>query len=155
MLRLSKLTDYATVILAAMAREPGARFTAAGLAERTGVGQATVSKLLKRLARAGLLASYRGARGGYRLSRSPAAVSAVEIVDLIEGRVALTECAQDGCRCELEGTCGVSHQWQRINRAIRQALDEITLADLAAPEPVGLPRMALRQAMIEPAQVDQ
>ncbi len=155
MLRLSKLTDYATVILAAMARQPAARFTAGDLAERTGVGHPTVSKLLKRLARAGVLTSYRGARGGYQLTRAPSAISAVEIVDLIEGQVALTECAQDGCQCELEGKCGVSHQWQRINRAIREALGEISLADLAAPEPVSVPPIALRQAVTAPVQVDQ
>lgn len=154
MFRISKLTDYATVVLAAMAREPGERLTASDLAERTGLAQPTVSKLLKRFARAGVLTSFRGARGGYQLAVAPEELSAVRIIDLVEGPVAITECAQDGCHCELEGVCGVGHHWQRINRAIRSALTEISLADLASPTAVPLPRLDLRSVVTGVAEVN-
>ncbi len=154
MFRISKLTDYATVVLAAMAREPDERLTASDLSERTGLAQPTVSKLLKRFARAGVLTSYRGAHGGYQLALSPEQLSAVRIIDLVEGPLAITECAQDGCNCELEGVCGVGHHWQRINRAIRSALTEISLADLASPTAVPLPRLDLRSAVTGVAEVD-
>ncbi|MGA0001907.1 MAG: SUF system Fe-S cluster assembly regulator [Steroidobacteraceae bacterium] len=101
MLRISKLTDYATVLLAALSAQPQALHSASGLADRTGIGAATVSKLLKELHRAGLVSSTRGARGGYQLARPPAHISAAEIIDAVEGPVALTECAIHGGHCEL------------------------------------------------------
>ena len=91
MLRISKLTDYATVILAALSAQPEALHSASGLAERTGVAAPTVSKLLKELQRAGIVRSVRGARGGYQLARSAQEISAAEIIDAVEGPVALTE----------------------------------------------------------------
>jgi FeS assembly SUF system regulator len=130
MLRISKLTDYATVLLAALSAQPQALHSASGLADRTGIGAATVSKLLKELHRAGLVSSTRGARGGYQLARPPAHISAAEIIDAVEGTVALTECAIHGGHCELEPTCGVGLSWQRVSRALRSALEGLSLADL-------------------------
>lgn len=145
MLRVSKLTDYATVVLAEMARDPCGVHTAAGLAERTRLARPTVSKLLKQLGRAGLLQSYRGAHGGYVLAAAPEAITATQIIDVVEGPMAVTECSLGTNTCDIEDVCNVGHHWQRINRAIRNALDEITLADLAAPAAIPLPRMDLRQ----------
>lgn len=131
MLRLSKMTDYGTVVLAALAREPETLHTAAELAEQTRLGLPTVSKLLKQLARGGLVRSTRGAHGGYSLARAPDAISAVEIIDAIEGPVALTECSEHaGNNCGLESICAVGSSWQRINFAIREALKAITLDTL-------------------------
>ncbi len=154
MLRISKLTDYATVVLAAMAREPERVHTAADLSGRTGVAHPTVSKLLKQFARAGMLTSYRGAHGGYLLAEAPESVSAARIIDLVEGPVAVTECSRGDHQCELEGMCGVGHHWQRINRAIRAALEEISLADLAAPTTAPLPRIDLRRAVTGEVEVN-
>ena len=96
MLRISKLTDYATVILAEpRRRQPRELQTAAEVAERTRLGLPTVSKLLKSLQRAGLVASARGAHGGYQLARPAGAISAAEIIDALEGPVAITECSGD------------------------------------------------------------
>jgi FeS assembly SUF system regulator len=147
MLRVSRLTDYATVILATMAREPGGVHTAADLAQRTQLGRATVSKLLKRFARNGVLHSYRGAHGGYGLAESPDRISAARIIELAEGPVAMTECSLAQSQCELEGLCGIGHHWQRINQAIQAALDEISLADLAASTTVAVPPLDLRRAL--------
>lgn len=147
MLRVSKLTDYATVVLAAMARDPERIYTAADLSEQTRLGRPTVSKLLKQFARAGLLRSYRGAHGGYTLAVAPEDISATRIIDLVEGPMAMTECGLSDRHCELEDVCAVGHHWQRINRAIRAALEEISLADLAAPTTVPLQRFDLRRAV--------
>ena len=128
MLRISRLTDYATVILASLA---GGRLeSAADIAERTRIGLPTVSKLLKELQHAGLVRSVRGARGGYQLARPAATINAAEIIDAVEGPVALTECASAASHCGIESTCLVGHGWQRISRAIRRALVEVSLEEL-------------------------
>lgn len=134
MLRISKLTDYATVILGALAAEPGRQQTAAEIAERTHVAAPTVSKLLKQLQRAQLVSSSRGLHGGYRLARPAREISAAAMLDALEGPVALTACAGEHSHCGIEGTCNVGGAWQRVNRAIRQSLQEISLADLAGLE---------------------
>jgi len=133
-LRISKLTDYATLILALLAKEAGSRHTAAGLAVRSRLPATTVSKLLKQLHRSGLVESARGLRGGYRLARPARQISAAAILDALEGPLALTECATGHSQCDLQSSCSVGDSWQRINQAIRQSLQEITLAELAGLE---------------------
>ncbi len=132
MLRISKLTDYGTVILADLADRGDALTSAAEVAERTGLGLATVKKLLKTLAKAGLVEATRGARGGYRLTRAPADITAADVIDALEGPVSITECSVSEKTCEIEANCTVGNAWQRINVAIRRALDDISLADLQA-----------------------
>jgi FeS assembly SUF system regulator len=131
MLRISKLTDYATVVLAALAERPEQLRTAAALAGTTGIGAPTVSKLLKQLHRAGLLNSTRGLHGGYQLARPPARITVAAILDALEGPVALTDCAGGHGQCGIEHTCRVGPVWQRLNFAIRRALSDVTLAELA------------------------
>ena len=122
MLRISKLTDYGTVILARLAAVPERRLTAAQLASLTHLAAPTVSKLLKQLHRHGLVESTRGLHGGYRLARSADRISAAHILDALEGPVALTECAQQPNQCGIEHSCGVGRAWQRVNTAIRRTL---------------------------------
>lgn len=131
MLRISRLTDYATVLLAALASEPQGLRTAAALAEQTRIAAPTVSKLLKQLHRAGLVSSTRGLHGGYQLARPAAQISAAAILDALEGPVALTDCAAGHGNCEIEETCRVGRVWQRLNLAIRRALYDVSLAQLA------------------------
>lgn len=131
MLRISKLTDYATLILAHLAASSERRLTAGQIAAETGLAAPTVSKLLKQLHRSGLVQSTRGLHGGYLLARPPAEISAVHILDALEGPVALTECAGSASQCCLEQTCLVGRAWQRVSRAIRRSLQEITLLELA------------------------
>jgi FeS assembly SUF system regulator len=147
MLRISKLTDYGTVVLACLAATPGARLTASEVAERTRLGLQTVSKLLKSFHRAGLLTSTRGARGGYQLARPAAAISAAAIIDAIEGPVAITECSGLHSMCEHETSCSTGGAWQRINLSIRRSLDEISLAQLAGQEAVAVWRPQLTGAV--------
>ena len=131
MLRISKLTDYATVILARLAAEPQRRLTAAQLAADTRLTLPTVSKLLKQLHRSGLVQSTRGLHGGYLLARSPVQITAADILSSLEGPVALTECAGNESHCCIERTCLVGRAWRRVNLAIRRSLQEITLLELA------------------------
>lgn len=142
MLRITKLTDYAVIVLADMVRpDVGDSRAARDVAERTRIPQPTVSKVLKLLARSNLVASERGKNGGYRLARDAEKISVADIVDAVEGPIAVTECSSEnrGC-CELEGKCPTELNWVRINDAIRQALRGISLADMVRPNlPVLIP----------------
>jgi FeS assembly SUF system regulator len=131
MLRIGKLTDYATVILASLASERSRMQNAGALAERTHIAAPTVSKLLKQLHRAGLVNSTRGTHGGYQLARDPEQISAAAILDALEGPIALTECSAGSGHCDIEHTCSVGRAWQKLNVAIRRSLNEISLAQLA------------------------
>jgi FeS assembly SUF system regulator len=143
MLRISKLTDYATVILAALAMEPDQVRTATALAEQTRIAAPTVSKLLKQLQRAGLVTSTRGLHGGYQLAKPATQISAAAILDALEGPLALTDCSVGHGNCDIEATCRVGKVWQRLNLAIRRSLYEVSLAQLAGLDPtqVRLPEL--------------
>jgi FeS assembly SUF system regulator len=129
-LRLSKLTDYGTVLLAHLAANRESVCSAADVATATGIAVPTVSKLLKSLGRSGLVTSTRGANGGYQLARDPHDISAAGIIDALEGPVSITECSASDSHCEHEGVCSVGGAWQRVNVAIRRALEDISLSDL-------------------------
>ncbi len=139
MLRLSKLTDYAVVVLARLARDgdaapSGPVQNALSLAGETGIAEPTVAKVLKLLAQAGLVEGVRGPRGGYRLTRPLASMPLSDIIVAINGPIALTACVDGGTgMCEAEGICPVRGRWDPVNDAIRRALSGITLADLAPP----------------------
>ena len=130
MLRISKLTDYGTVVLGHLANGQSGFASAADIAAASGIGLPTVSKLLKALARAGLVSSTRGSHGGYRLSRPADQISAASVIDALEGPVSITECSASVSHCDFESICNVGGAWQRINVAIRRALDDISLKDL-------------------------
>lgn len=132
MMRLSKLTDYAVVMMVHMGQSNGRVFSAAQIAEETGVPAPTVAKLLKNLARADLLISIRGVNGGYRMDRTPEEVSIAEVVQALEGPIALTACV-DGAddSCTVESLCGMRGNWNKVNTAIRTALEGVSLAEMA------------------------
>ena len=135
MIRLTKQTDYGIVLLTRMAGEPDRLFNATELAAETRLPQPTVSKILKILGRAGLLDSHRGVKGGYTLAREPGAITVTEVIGALEGPIGITECIDDTPgECSHEARCPVRGNWQRINEAIRQALDGINLAEMAQPQ---------------------
>ena len=136
MVRISRLTDYATVLLAVLAAEPERVQTAAALAEQTHIGAPTVSKLLKQLQRAGLVLSTRGLHGGYQLARPATQISAAAILDALEGPVALTDCSVAHGHCDIEDSCRVGRVWQRLNLTIRRSLGDVSLAQLAGLDPI-------------------
>ena len=127
MLRLSKLTDYAVVVLVRLSHEDRLT-TSPALAQSTGVPEPTVAKVLKALCADGLVASQRGARGGYRLARPLAAIPVARVITAIDGPISLTACV-DGATggCEAQSTCPIRGRWDPVNDAIRTALTSITL----------------------------
>lgn len=140
MIRMSKLTDYAIVLLAHLARA-GGTVTAQDLAERSKVPLPTVSKLCKELSKAGLVVSHRGRHGGYGLARAAEQISVAAIVEALEGPIALTQCSQPGAGappCEIEATCLAKASWDPVTRAIHGALENLPLSAIApyrAPGP--------------------
>jgi len=153
MLKMSRLTDYGTGVLAYLAGAGARPHSASEVAEQTGLPVATVSKILKLLTRAGLVTSHRGAQGGYVLSRPATEITAAEVIDALEGPLALTECATEDGSCELEALCLVGTAWQRINIAIRRALDEISLAELASMQTGRRLQVDLRTLVSSPGKV--
>jgi FeS assembly SUF system regulator len=133
MLRVGKLTDYGTVVMTSFARQPQRLHSANELAAELGLALPTVSKVLKALVQHGLLVSHRGAKGGYTLATAPEEISVAQIISAIEGPIALTECSDSMGLCGQETQCSVRGNWQLINRAVREALERVTLADLARP----------------------
>jgi FeS assembly SUF system regulator len=141
-LRVSKLTDYATVIMTVLASVDDAGgvddvLSAQDLAARARLELPTVSKLLKQLAHAQLVSSTRGVNGGYRLARAPQQITIADIVTAMEGPIGMTECGAH---------CGVRVNWQRINQAIAQALAEVTVADMVKPAPKRHPAIPVQLA---------
>jgi FeS assembly SUF system regulator len=139
-LRLTKQTDYAIVLLAVMACEPdGTSFSARDLSDAAAVPLPMTSKVLKLLAKEGLLASRRGVNGGYVLSRPAQEMSLADILGSLEGGVALTQCAEHPSAgngvCAIESLCPISGIWRTINGALIQTLEGITLAQLAGSLP--------------------
>ena len=134
MLRVSKLTDYATVIMTVLADGVDV-LSAQDVAVRARLELPTVSKLLKQLAHAELVESFRGVNGGYRLARDPQQITIAQIVTAMEGPIGMTECSAHVGLCDHESHCGVRVNWQRINQAIAHALASVTLADMLKPAP--------------------
>ena len=134
-MRLSSMADYAVVTMCAAARHcGGGRVSAAELACETGLPQPTVQKLVSLLSRAGLLRSVRGAGGGLQLARPAAAISLADIVEAVEGPIALTTCVEHGRHdCALESCCSVRPHWGLVNETLRGALAGVPLTQLAQP----------------------
>lgn len=135
MLRVSRMADYATSLMACLGEQPGEVLSAAQMAECLQLEPPTVSKLLKLLAQAGLVESFRGPNGGYRLARPAAGISVAEVVAAIEGPISLTECGVAIGQCERESTCGVRGNWQKINASVAAALEAVSVADMIRPTP--------------------
>ena len=140
MLRMTKQTDYGIVLMTHLAQDPRRHHSAPELASELRIPLPMVSKILKLLARHGLLVSHRGVRGGYSLARSPEEISVADLIAALEGPIAVTECIEEAHLgfpgdCSRESFCAVRANWQRINGAVRQALDSITLADMTRPFP--------------------
>lgn len=133
MLKLSKMTDYATVILSQMAKDKKRVHGALEIAEITGIAQPTVSKVLKVLVKANVLVSLRGAKGGYMLAKDPDRITVASVINAFEGPIALTECTASHKVCDQATGCRIQGNWHFINQKISQALESITLADMILP----------------------
>lgn len=136
MLRMSRMTDYGTVVLACLADRPEDVHSATELAEATRLNEPTVRKILKTLAKASLVLSYRGPQGGYSLNGDADKISAARILDALEGPISLTECSAEHGSCQIQSCCTVGRSWQLINHRIRRALEEVSLTQLVSGGPL-------------------
>ena len=144
MLRVSRLTDYATVVMTCIAAHPDDVLSTGQIADETRLELPTVSKLLKALTHAALVESFRGVNGGYRLARPATDISLAEIVEALEGPIGMTECSVAEGQCDRESQCGVRGSWQQINSVLEHTLRAVSLADMLKPPP-------MRPAAIQPA----
>jgi FeS assembly SUF system regulator len=133
MLRISKLTDYAILVMVELCAAADAVLSAQAIGQRLGLEPPTVSKVLKLLARAGLVQSRRGVNGGYSIDRNATNISVAEIIAAIEGPIAMTECSVEVGLCSQEDNCGLRGNWQRISAAVAAALEGVSLAEMSRP----------------------
>ena len=138
MLRMSKLADYAFIILTQMSRESGQTWSASSLSQGTTLPLPTVAKLMKLLARSGIVAAQRGAAGGYHLAREAQTISIADIIEAVDGPISLTECAGKAlgktvCDCAVT-SCPTKESWGRVNQAIRTSLEIVFLSDLVTTD---------------------
>ena len=136
MFKLNRLTDYAVVVMSQMSCNPKELWTAPKIAQDTGVPLPTVAKLLNALAHGELISSHRGAAGGYTLNRKAEDISVAEIIQALEGPIALTACV-DGATggCDVESLCPMRGNWDKVNKAIQGALSRVSLTDMM-PDPI-------------------
>jgi len=140
-IKLSKLADYGIVIMTHLARPGRAQASAMAIAEATQIPSPMASKVLKALARDGLLRSQRGVKGGYELARPASGITVAEIIECLDGPIAVTDCVDGGPGdCVIESLCPARTNWDRINQAIRGALDEVSLAEMAEAIPLAFLR---------------
>jgi len=134
MIKLGRLTDYAVTLLSQMVGRGDGVWAASDLAEKAGLPLPTVSKVLKHLAKAGVVQTRRGTKGGYRLAQPPASITVATIIEAMDGPIALTECSEGGeHHCGVEAICPMNGHWNKVSRAVRRALETVSLADMAVP----------------------
>lgn len=148
MIRISRIADYAVLLVVHIAvdRSRGVH-SARDLSKHTRVPLPTASKILKALGHAGLLTSSRGVGGGFRLAKAPEEISVGAVISALEGPLALTECQNpDASTCGIEGSCPVRAPWERVNRAIRETLESLTIAEIASGQVPAFASAAARAA---------
>lgn len=153
MLRISKLTDYALVILSYLALKPQEVASATLIAQKLHLTLPTASKVLKILAEAQLVTSFRGTDGGYQLARDAKLITLTQVLTALEGDLAMTECCAMESVCALDSLCAIKDNWQVINRMILTALADITLHDMMRP--LKERPLALRGIPIKVAEYDK
>lgn len=136
MIRLSRLTDYAVALLSYMGKEGEEKLWAAStLSESSGLPMPTVAKVLKLLAKSGLITAQRGAAGGYKLARAMAGISVAEVIEAMDGPIAITDCAEGSQHenCSIQTICPLSQGWNRVNIAVRDTLKKVSLVEMLSP----------------------
>ena len=132
MFRLNRLTDYAVVVMSQMAQQPGQMRNSSEISQDSNVPLPTVAKILNALSKADLVVAQRGASGGYSLSRAPREIAVSEIIQALEGPIALTACVTGATEtCDGESLCPLRGHWNKVNLAIKQALDRVSLEEIA------------------------
>jgi FeS assembly SUF system regulator len=130
MIKINRLTDYATLIICEMVNDQSNIISAKHLSKKTKIGESTVSKILKMLERSGLLKSYRGTAGGYRLEKNASEIGVLDIIIAVEGDISLTLCGMNSHNaCEYNTGCKVKHGWGKLNNLFMQALQSFAIKD--------------------------
>lgn len=147
------MTDYAVALLTQMVSEAKGVWAASDLAEITGLPSPTVAKILKRLTKSGIITARRGALGGYSLSQAARSLSIAAIIEAIDGPIAITDCADGGDHsCRVEPICPMSSGWNMVNHAIREALKNVSLADMAlSSSSRGSPSSSFQRGVVIPS----
>lgn len=143
MLRLSKLADYGSQIMTLMARDRDVH-SASEIADNLGITVATVSKILKMLARQNLVVSVLGAKGGYTLARPSSDISIAEIINAMDGPISITECSNAETSCSRAAACSTRGNWQGINKIILGTLEKMKLSEMIEPKPQVIQMHAMR-----------
>jgi len=130
MMKLSKMTDYAVIVLAEMAKEQGSLMSASQLAEKSKLPEPTVSKILKLLTRRDLVNSVRGANGGYSLDHAPETITIAAIIEATEGPIVLADCVTDKGCCDRTAECSMQGQWNPVNNAMQKAMESVSLKQM-------------------------
>lgn len=138
MLKISKLTDYSTVVMAYLAQFPEKMHNAKDITAQTHIALPTVSKILKALTKSGLLLSHRGAHGGYSLANAAIQITIADIITAMEGKPGLTECSHNNTICALQPTCAIAGNWQTISSIVYKTLEKISLQDMVVLKGVHL-----------------
>lgn len=138
MIRLSKLTDYAMLIMSQMAKDPDSVLSATVIAEALHLSLPTVSKILKILAEGELLGSVRGVDGGYHLSRAAIEISVADVITAMEGNVGVTACCESSDLCAIQSMCTMKDNWKKINTLVYSLLAKLTICDMIKPLPAGI-----------------
>ena len=134
MLRLNRMTDYAILVLGVLHGRPGILLSSAQVAQHAQLTQATAAKIIKALGAAGLVTTIRGTKGGCQLAVPASSISVADVIEAIEGPIALTACVEGAEEpCSVQQGCFMSGSWNHINGAIRSALDGVSLSDLFNP----------------------
>ena len=133
MLKMSRLADYATIIMNTLTTNPEQIFSSAEVAKKTHITTPTVSKVLKMLSEAKLVSSVRGNLGGYKMARAPQEITLIDIIAAIDGQLAVTECNNMNTVCTHDQNCALKHNWRTVNQVFLEILRKVTLADMNKP----------------------
>ncbi len=151
MFKISRMIDYGVVIMSRLAYAQNEMMTAPEIADATGLPMPTVSKVLKSLGRSDIVDSHRGVHGGYTLGRLPGDITLADIIETLEGPVALTACVEGSDdQCKVETFCPIRGGWEKVNVAIRKALEDVTLSELSTFPEFPLPQPVARDASPSP-----
>ena len=136
MIRISRLADYGVVMMCEMSLEPGEPFSATHLSGKTKMSDSAIMKILKLLSKADLLGSIRGPKGGYFVKKDPTSITVLDVVNAIDGPVAVTLCSHNSHEsCEFKASCAAKRGWVNINSALQSTLSQFTIADFISTTP--------------------
>ncbi|MEM7680010.1 MAG: SUF system Fe-S cluster assembly regulator [Pseudomonadota bacterium] len=144
MIKISKLADYAIIVLSVLHKSDGTVLAASSLAQLTHIPEPTVAKVTKKLSKAGVINSVKGANGGYTLSDKAQDISIYKVIKAIDGPLALVDCVTDDHECSFSNVCPTQGRWNKVNAVIQNALEDVKLSDMVPSNIKEDPKEAIR-----------